>query len=99
MKNHWLRFKLNESIIDPFLKRKRNLTNYFIDFSYQSDNGISQNEQGQLRQIPGDEAPSIAVQGQYSYTDPEGLQHSLSYVADENGFQPQSADIPQAPLV
>lgn len=44
-------------------------------------------EQGQLKQI-GAEA-GIATQGQFSYTSPEGQQILLSFIADENGFQPQ----------
>ena len=34
-----------------------------------------------------------------AWTDPEGGKHQLSYVADENGFQPQGADVPVAPEV
>ncbi|KAK8719074.1 hypothetical protein OTU49_014258, partial [Cherax quadricarinatus] len=40
---------------------------------------------------------AIESSGQYSYTAPDGTKVSLSYVADENGFQPQSDLLPVAP--
>lgn len=58
-----------------------------FQYAYETSNGISAQEQGQLKQI-GAEA-GIATQGQFSYTSPEGQQILVSFVADENGFQPQ----------
>ncbi|KAK4326481.1 hypothetical protein Pmani_003007 [Petrolisthes manimaculis] len=45
------------------------------------------------------EGPEGAVikAGQYSYTAPDGTLVELKYVADENGFQPQSDLLPIAP--
>ncbi|XP_034483182.1 larval cuticle protein 4 [Drosophila innubila] len=37
------------------------------------------------------------VSGSYSYLSPEGLPFSLTYVADENGFQPISDALPTPP--
>nr|CAH7754163.1 unnamed protein product [Callosobruchus chinensis] len=65
---------------------------YAID---QSD-GITKNEDGQVIN-PGSENESIAVRGQYSYVGPDGTVYTVTYIADENGFQPQGAHIPQAP--
>ncbi|KAF7286184.1 hypothetical protein GWI33_007144 [Rhynchophorus ferrugineus] len=68
-----------------------------FEWSYQSGDGSAQQQSGQLKQI-GKEAGE-AVQGSASWTDPEGGQHQLTYVADENGYQPQSADIPVPPPI
>ncbi|XP_068206615.1 cuticle protein AMP1A-like [Palaemon carinicauda] len=40
---------------------------------------------------------AIASAGQFSYTAPDGTPVSLKFVADENGFQPQSDLLPVAP--
>ncbi|XP_068206624.1 cuticle protein AM/CP1114-like [Palaemon carinicauda] len=40
---------------------------------------------------------AIAASGSFSYTAPDGTPVSLQYVADENGFQPQSDLLPVAP--
>lgn len=43
---------------------------------------------------------AVIAQGSYSYTDPDGNQISITYVADdEGGFQPQGAHIPTAPPI
>ncbi|KAI5633477.1 insect cuticle protein domain-containing protein [Phthorimaea operculella] len=65
-------------------------------FAVETSNGISQQEQGQLVNA-GSENEAIAVRGQYSYTGPDGVVYSVTYVADENGFQPQGAHLPVAP--
>lgn len=57
-----------------------------FQYAYETSNGIVGQESGQLRQI-GQEA-AIVAQGQFSYTSPEGEPVSLSFVADENGYQP-----------
>ncbi|XP_054000900.1 larval cuticle protein LCP-17-like [Hylaeus anthracinus] len=62
-------------------------------FSYEAANGIKAEEHGQLKQL--NETNSvIAVQGSYSYTFDDGTPVSLSYVADENGFQPKGDHLP-----
>lgn len=56
-----------------------------------------QSEAGNLRQVSGAETPVVVVQGEYSYTAPDGQQIRLTYVADENGFQPEGAHLPKGP--
>ncbi|RZC34046.1 endocuticle structural glycoprotein SgAbd-4 [Asbolus verrucosus] len=67
-------------------------------WAYETANGIAAQEQGALRQ-QGQQDPSIAAQGSFAYTSPEGQPISLSYVADENGFQPQGEHLPTPPPI
>lgn len=64
-----------------------------FQYVYQTSNGINAQEQGQLKQI-GKEA-GIATQGEYSYTAPDGQTIRVTYIADENGFQPTGSHLPQ----
>ena len=65
-----------------------------IDDSFDTSNGIHVQAKGH-QAANGD----LQVDGSYSYTAPDGSAHSLSYVADVNGFVPQSADLPVAPAL
>lgn len=62
-------------------------------YEYETSNGIKANENGQLKQIG--EEKGMTAQGGYSYTAPDGTLISVTYVADENGFQPTGDHIPQ----
>lgn len=62
-------------------------------YSYETSNGISAQEQGRLQ---GD---AIAAQGSFQYTASDGSPIQVSYVADENGFQPQGAHLPTPPPI
>lgn len=39
------------------------------------------------------------MQGSYSYTGPDGLVYTITYIADENGFQASGAHIPTPTVV
>lgn len=65
---------------------------------YETANGIAAQEEGVLR-LQGGPDPSNVAQGSYSYTSPEGEQVALSYIADENGYQPQGAHLPTPPPI
>ncbi|XP_055625113.1 cuticle protein CP14.6-like [Toxorhynchites rutilus septentrionalis] len=54
-------------------------------YRYETSNGIAAQEAG----VGGQSA-----QGSYSFTGQDGVQYSLTYVADSNGFQPQGAHLP-----
>lgn len=56
-------------------------------YEYETSNSIKANQAGQLKQVGTEQA--INVQGQFSYNAPDGTPIQLSYVADENGYQPQ----------
>ncbi|CAB3221323.1 unnamed protein product [Arctia plantaginis] len=68
-------------------------------YSYETGNGIAAQEQGSLRSAGPNSEPAIAAQGSFSYTSLEGIPISLSYVADENGFQPQGDHLPTPPPI
>ncbi|KAJ8966211.1 hypothetical protein NQ317_013996, partial [Molorchus minor] len=65
---------------------------------YETANGIKADETGTLKKTSDPENPeAVVAQGSFSYTDPEGNQISLTYVADdEGGFQPQGGPFTNA---
>ncbi|KAH9635510.1 hypothetical protein HF086_001563 [Spodoptera exigua] len=67
-----------------------------FSFSYETSDGKSAQEQGQLKNV-GAENEAIEVRGQYSYTGPDGVVYTVNYVANELGFQPDGAHLPKAP--
>ncbi|XP_043784717.1 larval cuticle protein LCP-17-like [Apis laboriosa] len=62
-------------------------------FTYETGNGIKVEEHGQLKQV-NDTNSVVVVQGSFSYPNAEGSPVALTYVADENGFQPQGEHLP-----
>lgn len=58
------------------------------NYEYETGNGIVAKEAG---------LAAKSVEGSYSYTAPDGTPVQVSYVADENGFQPTGAHLPVAP--
>ncbi|XP_017783126.1 PREDICTED: flexible cuticle protein 12-like [Nicrophorus vespilloides] len=76
---------------------KNDLDNIGVDgynWAYETSNGISANEQGQLNNA-GTDNEVIAVRGQFSYIGKDGVSYTVTYIADENGFQPQGAHLPK----
>lgn len=59
-------------------------------FAFETSDGIKRDEEGTL-QNAGSENEAIAVRGSYSYTDPSGKVVTVNFVADENGFRPQTS--------
>ncbi|KAJ8920792.1 hypothetical protein NQ315_004933 [Exocentrus adspersus] len=67
------------------------------EYSYETENGIAAQETGDvIANVP--EAP-LAATGAFQYTSPEGVPVQVSYVADENGFQPVGDVLPTPPPV
>ncbi|XP_066943583.1 cuticle protein AMP1A-like [Macrobrachium rosenbergii] len=62
------------------------------NFDVETGNGIIISQSGSPVS-----AGAIASAGQFSYTAPDGTPVVLKFVADENGFQPQSDLLPVAP--
>ncbi|XP_011214355.1 endocuticle structural glycoprotein ABD-4 [Bactrocera neohumeralis] len=67
-------------------------------FSYETGNGIQADEEGYLKNA-GSEAEGTSAQGSFSYTSPEGVPIRITYLADENGFQPQGDHLPTPPPI
>ncbi|CAG9769050.1 unnamed protein product [Ceutorhynchus assimilis] len=67
-------------------------------FNFESADGIKQEQHGAPKVVDKDVVVEV-VAGSASYTDLEGGKHEISYVADENGYQPIGADIPVAPKI
>ncbi|KAK4872684.1 hypothetical protein RN001_014713 [Aquatica leii] len=67
-------------------------------YHYETGNGISAHEEGRPT-APGPEGPAVTAQGGYSYTGPDGVQYSITYTADENGFHPVGAHLPTPPPI
>ncbi|XP_048002685.1 larval cuticle protein LCP-17-like [Leguminivora glycinivorella] len=63
-----------------------------FQYAFETDNGIQAQAQGQLKSA-GEEA-AVVIQGQNAWKTPEGEQVQLTYVADENGYQPQGSHLP-----
>ncbi|KAJ8942559.1 hypothetical protein NQ318_021961 [Aromia moschata] len=61
-------------------------------YLFETGNGIYEDRQGYPKS-----PHTQALQGQFQYVSPEGKLIYLSYVADENGFQPQGDHIPTPP--
>ena len=67
--------------------------------SYETGNGIKAQERGLLKNPGVPELEAQSVQGGYEYTDPEGNLVSLTYTADENGFQAVGSHLPTPPPI
>ncbi|XP_045472420.1 endocuticle structural glycoprotein SgAbd-8-like [Harmonia axyridis] len=67
-------------------------------WGYETGNGIAAEEQGQLKNA-GTENEAIQVQGSAQWTADDGTPIQLTYIADENGFQPQGSHLPTPPPI
>ncbi|XP_060516889.1 endocuticle structural glycoprotein SgAbd-2-like [Cylas formicarius] len=67
--------------------------------SFQTSNGISIQEQGQLKNAGSKNGEAQEVQGTIQYSSPDGTPVQLQYIADENGFQPQGGHLPVPPPI
>ncbi|EDV51106.1 larval cuticle protein 65Ag1 [Drosophila erecta] len=65
-------------------------------YSFETSNGINAQEQGKL-QNAGTDYEAISARGSFSYIGDDGQTYTVTYIADENGFQPQGAHLPVAP--
>ncbi|CAH0407744.1 unnamed protein product [Chilo suppressalis] len=78
----------------------RSETEVFPDgfqYTYETSNGISAASNGELKKV--NNVDTLVVRGQYQYVSSEGVPITVTYIADENGYQPQSDVLPVAPPV
>ncbi|KAH8408249.1 hypothetical protein KR215_001029 [Drosophila sulfurigaster] len=66
--------------------------------AYENSDGASHDEQGVVKNL-GAENEGISVTGSYKFIGEDGVTYEVTYIADENGFQPQGAHLPVAPSV
>ncbi|XP_017048572.1 larval cuticle protein 65Ag1-like [Drosophila ficusphila] len=66
-----------------------------FQFNFKTSDGVAAQEEGVLQNV-GSDHESLAVKGSYSYVGPDGVTYVVTYIADENGFQPQGAHLPVA---
>ncbi|XP_065361520.1 endocuticle structural protein SgAbd-6-like [Calliphora vicina] len=66
------------------------------DFAFETSDGVSRKEKATVKNI-GTEDEAISVEGSVSWVGPDGVQYTLNYLADENGFQPEGKHLPVAP--
>ncbi|XP_030386433.1 cuticle protein CP14.6-like [Scaptodrosophila lebanonensis] len=65
------------------------------NFAVETSDGKSHQEQGELKNV-GTENEAIVVRGSFSYVGDDGQTYTITYLADENGFQPEGAHLPRA---
>ncbi|XP_034946231.1 endocuticle structural glycoprotein SgAbd-1-like [Chelonus insularis] len=65
--------------------------------NFETSNGISHQETGQPKQV--EQETPVVSQGNEAWTAPDGQAISLTWTADENGFQAQGSHIPTAPPI
>ncbi|XP_026328434.1 endocuticle structural glycoprotein SgAbd-8-like [Hyposmocoma kahamanoa] len=82
----------------PILKQESEVNPDSYSWSYETGNGIAAEERGALKNV-GAEEPALDVQGQFKYTADDGSNIVLTYIANENGFQPQGAHLPTPPPI
>ncbi|XP_017954693.1 endocuticle structural glycoprotein SgAbd-8 [Drosophila navojoa] len=68
-------------------------------YEYETGNGIKAEEMGYLKNPGVEGAEAQVAEGSFSYSSPEGESISLTYIADENGFQPQGDHLPTPPPI
>ncbi|RVE52993.1 hypothetical protein evm_002291 [Chilo suppressalis] len=61
-------------------------------FAFETDNGISAEENGVA-------ADGVQAQGGFSYTGDDGQVYSVTYTADEGGYQPKGDHLPTPPPI
>ncbi|XP_029162570.1 larval cuticle protein 65Ag1-like isoform X3 [Nylanderia fulva] len=64
------------------------------NYNYNTDTGIQAQEEGHFNNV-GSDQENLEAQG--SYTDNKGNTFEVSYIANENGFQPEGAHLPTIP--
>ncbi|XP_042236424.1 larval cuticle protein 65Ag1-like [Homarus americanus] len=68
----------------------------YYNFQVETEDGITRQESGATIK-EGSAEGAVAQSGSVSFTLPDGQQFEMTFVADENGFQPQSSFLPVAP--
>ncbi|XP_012544115.3 cuticular protein RR-1 motif 49 isoform X1 [Bombyx mori] len=70
------------------LKQDSDVNPEGYNFDFETSDGTSRQEKGTLKQISEDHK-AIEVTGSYKYVGTDGLVYTVTFIADEHGFQPQ----------
>jgi len=65
---------------------------------YEGANGIRSEARGALKNL-GEDIEAQTVTGSFSFVGDDGQTYSITYTADENGYQPQGAHLPTPPPI
>ncbi|KAF5299956.1 hypothetical protein FQA39_LY11329 [Lamprigera yunnana] len=65
-------------------------------YNYETGNAIVAQQRGYLKNVGNPQTEAQVVEGSYSYIGPDGIQYTVTYFADENGFHAEGAHIPKA---
>ncbi|CAH1983142.1 unnamed protein product [Acanthoscelides obtectus] len=68
-------------------------------WNYETGNNIIAQEQGQLKNAGNAENEAMEVTGSYEYVADDGTKIQVTYIANENGFQPQGDHLPTPPPI
>ncbi|CAG7831349.1 unnamed protein product, partial [Allacma fusca] len=61
-----------------------------FEYKFENSDGSKAEAQGHTNApLEGSTYPVQVIQGSYSYVGPDGKTYSITYVADQNGFQPK----------
>uniref|UniRef100_A0A1B0G043 Cuticle protein n=1 Tax=Glossina morsitans morsitans TaxID=37546 RepID=A0A1B0G043_GLOMM len=74
----------------------RHDTDFGIDsfrYAFATSDGTEAQAEGQLKNA-GQEDASLVIRGVYTYIGDDGQTYTVTYLADENGFQPQGDHLP-----
>ena len=67
-----------------------------FQYAYETENGIVGQAAAQVKNIGKDEV-ALEITGSNQYKSPEGELVQLTYIANENGYQPQGSHLPTPP--
>lgn len=63
-------------------------------YSYETSDGVSRTEEAEVKNA-GTENETLVVRGTISWYAPDGQQYTITFIADENGFQPTGDHLPK----
>lgn len=63
-------------------------------YSYETSDGVSRTEEAEVKNA-GTENEILVVRGTIKWVAPDGQEYSITFIADENGFQPQGDHLPK----